>query len=85
MGRPKTEADTVTNLKVGGAGLDEDISIWKGDINAATKVREIEKTDYDATNKDRSRERTRMIRMIEAESSLWQLFHPTRRMEPRRK
>merc|ERR1719337_473514 len=36
------------------AELDEDISIWKGDINAATKVREIEKTDYDATHKDYS-------------------------------
>merc|ERR1719333_155204 len=36
------------------AELDEDISIWKGDINAATKVREIEKADYDATHKDYS-------------------------------
>merc|ERR1719169_282666 len=36
------------------AGLDEDISIWNGDIKAATNVREIEKTDYDATNKDYS-------------------------------
>ena len=34
------------------AELDEDISIWEGDIKAATNVREIEKTDYDATNKD---------------------------------
>ena len=32
-----------------------------------------------------SAEHTRMIRMIKAESSLWQLFHPKRRMEPRRK
>merc|ERR1719169_186102 len=36
------------------AGLDEDISIWNGDIKAATNVRKIEKTDYDATNKDYS-------------------------------
>merc|ERR1719465_276513 len=36
------------------AELDEDISIWEGDIKAATKVREIEKTDYDATHKDYS-------------------------------
>ena len=28
------------------AGLDEDISIWEGDIKAATNVREIEKNDY---------------------------------------
>jgi chromosome segregation ATPase len=36
------------------AGLDQDISVWQGDIKAATKVREIEKTDYDATHKDYS-------------------------------
>merc|ERR1719201_1894467 len=36
------------------AGLDEDISIWNGDIKAATNVRKIEKTDYDATHKDYS-------------------------------
>merc|ERR1719378_1972609 len=36
------------------AGLDEDISVWEGDIKAATNVREIEKADYDATNKDYS-------------------------------
>merc|ERR1719440_1863978 len=36
------------------AGLDEDISIWQGDVKAATKVREIEKADYDATHKDYS-------------------------------
>merc|ERR1719191_922572 len=36
------------------AELDEDISIWTGDIKAATKVREIEKSDYDATHKDYS-------------------------------
>merc|ERR1719253_1584363 len=34
------------------AGLDEDISIWNGDIKAATNVREIEKADYDAMHKD---------------------------------
>jgi hypothetical protein len=36
------------------AGLDEDVSIWNGDIKAATSVRKIEKTDYDAMNKDYS-------------------------------
>jgi len=36
------------------AGLDEDVSIWNGDVKAATNVREIEKTDYDATFKDYS-------------------------------
>jgi len=33
---------------------DEDISVWTGDIKAATKVRGIEKSDYDATHKDYS-------------------------------
>jgi prefoldin subunit 5 len=36
------------------AGLDEDVSVWNGDMKAATKVREIEKADYDATHKDYS-------------------------------
>merc|ERR1719248_366793 len=36
------------------AELDEDVAIWTGDIKAATKVREIEKADYDATHKDYS-------------------------------
>merc|ERR1719498_270060 len=36
------------------AGLDEDISIWNGDIKAATSVRDIEKSDYDALHKDYS-------------------------------
>jgi DNA repair exonuclease SbcCD ATPase subunit len=36
------------------AGLDEDISIWNGDIKAATNVREIEKADYDAMHTDYS-------------------------------
>merc|ERR1711968_430038 len=31
---------------------DEDISTWEGDFKAATKVREIENTDYVATHKD---------------------------------
>jgi len=33
---------------------EEDISVWNGDVKAATKVREIEKADYDATHKDYS-------------------------------
>jgi hypothetical protein len=36
------------------AGLDQDVSVWNGDMKAATKVREIEKADYDATHKDYS-------------------------------
>jgi len=36
------------------AGLDEDVSIWNGDIKAATNVRQIEKTDYDTLHKDYS-------------------------------
>jgi len=36
------------------AELDEDISIWTGDIKAATKVRAIEKADYDKMHKDYS-------------------------------
>jgi hypothetical protein len=36
------------------AGHDEDISVWTGDIKAATKVREMEKADYDAMHKDMS-------------------------------
>merc|ERR1719482_1110959 len=36
------------------AGHEEDISAWNGDIKAATKVREIEKADYDTTHKDYS-------------------------------
>ena len=36
------------------AELDEDISIWQGDIEAATNVRDIEKADYDALHKDYS-------------------------------
>jgi prefoldin subunit 5 len=34
------------------ADHDEDISTWTNDIKAATKVREIEKADYDATHQD---------------------------------
>jgi hypothetical protein len=33
---------------------DEDISVWEGDLKAATNVREIEKADYDALHKDYS-------------------------------
>jgi hypothetical protein len=36
------------------AGLDEDVSVWNGDKKAATSVRKIEKTDYDAMHKDYS-------------------------------
>merc|ERR1719316_247387 len=36
------------------AGHDEDISVWGGDKKAATKVRAIEKADYDALHKDYS-------------------------------
>merc|ERR1719248_462627 len=33
---------------------EEDIGVWTADIKAATKVRDIEKADYDATHKDYS-------------------------------
>jgi len=36
------------------AGHDDDIAAWTGDAKAATKVRAMEKTDYDATHKDYS-------------------------------
>merc|ERR1719460_1767269 len=36
------------------AELDEDISVWDGDMKAATKVREVEKADYDAMHADYS-------------------------------
>merc|ERR1719482_1864483 len=36
------------------AGHQEDISVWNGDVKAATKVREIEKADYDTTHKEYS-------------------------------
>merc|ERR1719464_1237803 len=36
------------------AGHDEDISVWKGDTKAATKVRKLEKADFDALHKDYS-------------------------------
>jgi len=36
------------------AGHDDDIAAWTGDMKAATKVRGMEKTDYDATHKDYS-------------------------------
>jgi len=49
----KYSADAATLTKEI-AGLDEDISIWEGDIKAATNVREIEKSDYDAMHKDYS-------------------------------
>merc|ERR1719335_2070828 len=46
------------------AELDEDISIWKGDIKAAAKVRDIEKTDYDATHTDYSESVDALTRAI---------------------
>jgi len=36
------------------AAHDEDISVWNGDIKAASKVRSLEKADYDALHKDYS-------------------------------
>jgi len=44
--------------------LDEDISIWNGDIKAATKVRRTEKADYDATHKDYSESISALERAI---------------------
>merc|ERR1719473_2609445 len=36
------------------AAHEADIAVWTGDIKAATKVRDIEKADYDALHKDYS-------------------------------
>merc|ERR1711957_761768 len=46
------------------AGHEEDISVWTGDSKAATKVREIEKADYDATHKDYSESVSALERAI---------------------
>merc|ERR1719238_88031 len=46
------------------AAHDEDISVWTGDQKAATKVREIEKADYDATHKDYSESISALERAI---------------------
>jgi len=45
---------TIEKLTEEIAELEEDVSIWEGDIKAATKVREIEKADYDKTHADYS-------------------------------
>merc|ERR1719512_398672 len=46
------------------AGHDEDISVWNGDEKAATKVRNIEKADYDAMHKDFSESISALERAI---------------------
>jgi hypothetical protein len=46
--------DTARQLTKEIAEHDEDISVWEGDIKAATKVRDIEKADYSATHTDYS-------------------------------
>jgi cell division septum initiation protein DivIVA len=46
------------------AGLDEDIAVWNGDKRAATKVRDIEKADYDATHADYSESISALERAI---------------------
>merc|ERR1719155_390592 len=45
---------------------DEDISTWTNDIKAATKVREIEKADYDAKHTDYSESIDALGRAIKA-------------------
>jgi len=47
------------------ADHDEDIAAWTGDVKAATGVRELEKTDYDATHKDYSESIDALERAIE--------------------
>jgi prefoldin subunit 5 len=47
-------AADAARLKAEIAAHDEDISVWQGDIKATTKVRAIEKADFDATHKDYS-------------------------------
>jgi len=46
------------------AGHDEDIAVWTGDKKAATKVRQIEKADYDALHQDYSESVSALERAI---------------------
>merc|ERR1712060_325918 len=46
------------------AGHDEDIAAWNGDKKAATKVRQMEKADYDALHKDYSESISALERAI---------------------
>merc|ERR1719198_1894948 len=46
------------------AGHDDDIDVWTKDVKAATNVRDIEKTDYDATHKDYSESISALERAI---------------------
>merc|ERR1719333_1450718 len=46
------------------AAHDEDISVWNGDLAAAQKIRDIEKTAYDATHKDYSESEDALTRAI---------------------
>merc|ERR1719178_143817 len=45
-------------------GLEEDAAVWNGDIGSATRVREIEKADYDAMHKDYSESVDALTRAI---------------------
>jgi prefoldin subunit 5/histone H3/H4 len=47
----KAEADAATLAKEI-AQLDEDISVWEGDLKASTEVREMENSDYMGTHKE---------------------------------
>jgi len=46
------------------AGHDEDIAVWTGDKKAATKVRQLEKADYDTMHKDYSESISALERAI---------------------
>jgi len=46
------------------AAHEEDISVWNGDVKAATKVRAIENADFDATHKDYSESVSALQRAI---------------------
>merc|ERR1719405_41926 len=53
-------------------GLEEDVAVWNGDIGSATRVREIEKSDYDAMHKDYSESidaLTRAINVLKKQAS----------------
>ena len=52
-------------LEVEIAEHDTDLGIWEGDENAATKVREIEKADYDAMHQDYSESVSALGRAID--------------------
>merc|ERR1719321_1290393 len=46
-------------------GLEEDVAVWEGDMSSGKKVRQIEKSDFDATHKDYSESIDALMRAIQ--------------------